>query len=245
MQKKSAEIPTILNMPLITLAVNNGEIPTQLSGNFELKNVIYNNSFMRSSIRIACSGDNCDFIAKVLNHGNMPIYNKPFTFKDVAVNELVITKKMSEIGIGPKVYDIAMSETQGVIIMEKYDGTLTDLLHKYQKDKTVPVDQAIEKVRNLLGIMHENGIVHRDLSTSNILYKTDGSIALADFGFSVFSTDESLRFGDREYLRGILETLDRIRKGEHFSRFHIMEASLRFPPIATVLFNGVETSDWL
>ena len=232
-------------MSLITLIANNVEIPTQLSGNFEIKQVIKRNKFTQSSIRIACFGDNCDYIAKVLDYsyGFMP--NRNYRLKDLAANELVITKKMSEIGVGPKVFDIAMTKKQGVVVMEKYDGTLTDLLYDYQKDKTIPVDHAIEKVRHLLGIMHAHGVVHRDLSTSNIFYKKYGYVALADFGFSVFSTDESLRSGDREYLRGILETLDRIRKGEHFSRFSIMEASLRSPPKGTVLFNGVRSPDWL
>ena len=129
--------------------------------------------------------------------------------------------------------------------MERYDGTLTDLLYNYQKDKTLPVDQAIEKARDLLGIMHANNVVHRDLSTDNIFYKTDGSIALADFGFSVFSSDETLRSGDREYLEGISETLARIRKGERFTRFHVMEASLRTPRRGTVLFRETESPDWL
>ena len=37
--------------------------------------------------------------------------------------------------------------------------------------------------------MHEKGVLHRDIKSDNVLFRVDGTIKIADLGFSVKLTD--------------------------------------------------------
>jgi Kae1-associated kinase Bud32 len=64
--------------------------------------------------------------------------------------------------------------TEFEIIMEYIDGTTL---------KNVITQELSEKTGELIGRLHTCGIVHCDLTTSNILYK-DGKLYLIDFGLA-------------------------------------------------------------
>lgn len=197
-------------------------------------------------IKIACFQEDCKYIAKIIPIGTQ--FNEPncYTEKDLTRNELVITKKMSEAGVAPMIYDMSLSDTEGIMIMNTYDGTLTDLLWLYQTNKSIPIDQILQLVQKLIAKIHQEGIIHRDLSTDNILYTKDGLFAITDFGLSINSTSEELREIDRSFFRGMRDVYYRISNGETFEdpESMMIEAIPMRLPFIRFFWNGHECSDW-
>ncbi len=71
------------------------------------------------------------------------------------------------------------------IVMEYVDGDLLrDSLDNYEKEKREKICRNIGKI---ILKMHENNIVHGDLTTSNMILK-DNKLFLIDFGLSEYST---------------------------------------------------------
>jgi serine/threonine-protein kinase PpkA len=71
---------------------------------------------------------------------------------------------------------------------------------KQRIEHGVSVQDGINYIRHIgfgLSAIHENGIVHRDLKPGNIMFRSDDSLALADFGISkrLDETGELTKFG--------------------------------------------------
>lgn len=86
----------------------------------------------------------------------------------------------------PVIYDVKPQEYS--IIMEYVDGVkLRDIL------KDLPLERQLDVFFDIgyySGILHENGICHGDLTTSNILYvKQLDKICFIDFGLGTFSRE--------------------------------------------------------
>lgn len=91
--------------------------------------------------------------------------------------EINILKKLENKIKVPKV----INHTQNTIVMEYINGEkLRDCLkeNNYQ--------ELLKKVGKIVAILHENDIIHQDLTTSNMIYK-NGEIYLIDFGLSFIS----------------------------------------------------------
>ena len=56
--------------------------------------------------------------------------------------------------------------------------------------------------------MHENGVIHRDLKTENILIDKKGHVRLTDFGVSKGQVDTKNQGRTRTLLRGTIEYAD-------------------------------------
>src|SRR3989338_167785 len=89
---------------------------------------------------------------------------------------------MSDIGVGAEVKFISINGKYTRIILDRYDGTLREIY------------ELIEK-------MHDDKILHRDLSMDNIVYKKRGEdieYALIDFGLSavVKNIDNNIQNAD-------------------------------------------------
>ena len=176
---------------------------------------------------------------------------KNIPIDDIIFNEIYINMVMSNNGIAPKVYDYAMKNKKGYIVMDKYDGTLTDLLHRYQYDKTIDFKSIKEILKNYIKKMHDLGIVHRDLSSNNIVYKTDGSIAIIDYEFSIYSDNKDLRSRDYIILNKLDENIEFINSIEqskeedlyHKFRFFIYGYDMDYDqPI--FLYKNEKVYDW-
>jgi tRNA A-37 threonylcarbamoyl transferase component Bud32/CheY-like chemotaxis protein len=80
-------------------------------------------------------------------------------------------------------FDHGFTDTYGFIAMEFF--TRGDLKHRIEHGVTV--DDALNYLLHIahgLEAIHAHGIVHRDLKPGNIMFRSDDSLALADFGIS-------------------------------------------------------------
>ena len=92
--------------------------------------------------------------------------------------EYEITKSCSDIEGIIKVYDFDVGNCS--YTMEKADRTLYD----YIKESSLTEDSQINIIQQILysmSLVHQRGVLHRDLSPTNI-FLIDGIIKLADFG---------------------------------------------------------------
>ncbi len=82
------------------------------------------------------------------------------------------------------IYDIGQSDANVYISMEYVEGG--DLKERMQHKLFAPVEaiDVIEKIASGLAAAHENGIVHRDVKPGNILFRSDGTPLLSDFGIA-------------------------------------------------------------
>lgn len=96
--------------------------------------------------------------------------------KQRTIKESQTISEVKSIGIpSPLVYHVDLKKSQ--IIMQEIPGTP---IHDLSDSKIIQFSKEIGK---LVGIMHKNGIMHGDLTTSNfILYKN--KIYVIDFGLS-------------------------------------------------------------
>ena len=109
------------------------------------------------------------------------------------MREYEIMSKLSHKNIGI-IYDQHVSEDVIVTLMEHLDGgTLKDHLldrHRY------PEKEAIELMITMfdtLAYVHEQGVLHRDIKPANIVFRTDGTPVIVDFGIaSRIDTEQTL-----------------------------------------------------
>ncbi|CAD6491564.1 MAG: KEOPS complex subunit Bud32 [Candidatus Argoarchaeum ethanivorans] len=94
--------------------------------------------------------------------------------------EAKIMSAARRLGVStPIIYDLNTVN----IVMEYIDGTLL----KHVIDTTL-----VRKAGEIVGMLHRGGIIHGDLTTSNMLYHKD-RIYLIDFGLAFFDTSTEAR----------------------------------------------------
>ncbi|HDN63034.1 MAG TPA: Kae1-associated serine/threonine protein kinase, partial [Candidatus Bathyarchaeota archaeon] len=71
------------------------------------------------------------------------------------------------------------------------------------------------EVGRMIGAMHSNGLIHGDLTTSNIILD-EGRIYFIDFGLSEVSEELEKRGVDLYLMRRALESTHHLRSDEYF-----------------------------
>lgn len=92
--------------------------------------------------------------------------------------EFDITKSLSSMELIIDVYDFDNSCLS--YSMEKADMTLEHYINNYEVDLEIKI-KIIRLILYTISNVHEKGIIHRDLSPTNIFF-TNGNIKVADFG---------------------------------------------------------------
>ena len=93
--------------------------------------------------------------------------------------EAQIISKVKSFGINtPLIY--FLDTTKHDIIMQYLDGVL---IHDLPEQEII---KSCEKIGQMVGIMHKNGIMHGDLTTSNFIFKNN-KIFVIDFGLAIKS----------------------------------------------------------
>ena len=119
-------------------------------------------------------------------------------------NEAKIIEEARKGGVPtPIVFDITDYE----IIMERIEGVLV---------REVIDEEISEKIGENVGILHKNGIIHGDLTTSNMILGDDGILYFIDFGLAYFSEEIEARGVDvhvfMQSLRGTHERYEELRE---------------------------------
>jgi len=102
-------------------------------------------------------------------------------------NEYAISQLLAQLpGVRP-VYAIDGSESHPILILEYIEGnSLAQLIEGQSLDLSQKLQLAVQ-IATILGHIHEEGVIHRDISSSNILVSVDGSpgepggVTLIDF----------------------------------------------------------------
>lgn len=101
--------------------------------------------------------------------------------------EAMLLWKTRKLGIRtPLIYFIDLKEK--TIVLENIKGlTLKELLEKKPENK-----KKLEEFGRIIGVLHKNGIIHGDLTTSNVIVSKK-NLVLIDFGLGF----ESLKLEDK------------------------------------------------
>ena len=95
---------------------------------------------------------------------------------------------------------------QGIIVMEYIDGIkIRDLVDQLKDEER---EQLFRRIGYFSGLLHKSGIIHGDLTTSNII-KSDDRIVFIDFGLSEVNYEVEKRGVD-------LNLMNRMLTSTHF-----------------------------
>lgn len=117
------------------------------------------------------------------------------------VKEATIIHKarLSSVSV-PIIYHV--NPDKGEIIMEMIDGiNLNDYLNNDNYNS-----ELFKDIGEMIGKLHSNGIIHGDLTTSNIIIRNN-KIYLIDFGLSMFSDRTEDQGVDIKLIKALLQSL--------------------------------------
>ena len=128
------------------------------------------------------------FVVKLI----LPVYAERSDFSDMLVAEAKLAAGLQHANI-VTVWELGREDGRLFIVMDYVEGfDLAALLKRCTKEKVpLPTELALHAVSELLAALeyaHKKGVVHRDVSPSNVLVSFDGEVKLCDFGIARANT---------------------------------------------------------
>ncbi len=117
------------------------------------------------------------------------------------VNEARALIKIKNYGINvPCVYEIDSEES--IITMDYIHGEkLKDLIKKLNEDQ---LEEYFKKIGIFISILHQNGHIHGDITTSNVVVTPNREVVLIDFGLHDYSDTIEDKSVDIHLLKRVL-----------------------------------------
>ena len=142
----------------------------------------------------------------IVKHRAPKAYRHPELDKAIrarrTAREAQALRRAKEAGVPtPVVYLVDLATA--TIIMERVPGKR---LKELVEEEGPGVLRFFEELGRLAARLHRAGLIHNDLTTSNVVVAPDGSLVLLDFGLSEFSTELEKRGVDLHLLRRVLES---------------------------------------
>ena len=84
------------------------------------------------------------------------------------------------------IYDVGKNRGRYFIVMELLHGGLKPLIERGQREPIFPEPalSIINEISLALDYAHRQGVIHRDIKPDNIMFRSDGTPVLVDFGIS-------------------------------------------------------------
>jgi len=119
------------------------------------------------------------------------------------IHEARLMYEACKVGVpAPSIYFIDLEET--TIIMEYIEGDrVKDIVDHLQPEKR---EEIFRGVGSKIALLHKNGIIHGDLTTSNMILTTSGKVFFVDFGLGEFSSSVEDEGVDLHLMRRALES---------------------------------------
>ncbi|RMB88917.1 hypothetical protein DUI87_34683 [Hirundo rustica rustica] len=110
----------------------------------------------------------------------------------VTINEITVMKRNRSPWIVNYLGSYLVREELWLVMEYMDGGTLYDVIYETHMSEDEIAAVSRECLQGL-DFLHSNHVMHRDVNSTNILLRTDGSVKLADFGLSVQLTPEQSR----------------------------------------------------
>lgn len=91
------------------------------------------------------------------------------------------------------IYDVGQDEATHYIVMEYIDGQTSK--ERIREEGALPIAEVVaigEQIADALNHAHENGIVHRDIKSHNIMIGPRGRVKVADFGIARATSSQTI-----------------------------------------------------
>ena len=138
--------------------------------NFETISVVNKGMYNTFLIQDPFSGTR--YVKKELPKEKLPLYKKLQALKHQGLTEII---------------EVIEEESKIIVMLEYAVGeTLKSILNdQIRLDEKIAISY-IQQLTSILNVVHQNGMIHRDITPSNIIIETNGQVKLIDFDIARF-----------------------------------------------------------
>lgn len=134
-----------------------------------------------------------------------PRYSGDHQFETRFSNEIKLAASLDHPNI-MKIRDIGHSDGYTFFAMEFYPNSLRSVLERFKTLEELVLQKMAIDVTRALSAAHKAGVIHRDLKVDNIMFRSDGTAVLTDFGIAraisgyVTATGANMTIGTPHYV---------------------------------------------